>query len=344
MKFDSATAFGKHLRGGFPDHFSSVYLVICSEAFDRKRVFGGIVTAIKKKGAETSVLSLSAEEGNSAKALNELASPSLFREEQIVILDAIDKGKKEELAALASFVKRPPEGVTLILGAALVRPLKELLTSGKKEMVILDLSKEKPWEKKDRKMQWLSAVARRENKILRPDALSFLFTEVGEDFASLEQEVIKLITFVGTRSEITEADAQGICAGGAKQQIWKIAEQLVWDKSTEVLNAVENATDLFILITQVRSQLQTGLKLSECLERGEDLKTALPRAFPKTLEKYCRLITSLPKAYFKEGLITLFECELMAKNSGHPPAFLWGQLCLKLLTNHSLPSSQPALR
>ena len=330
MRFDNATALGKHLRESYPDHFARVYLVLCSEAFDRKKVFQGIVAALKK-GEAAQVVSLNGDEHGVSKGLEELAALSLFGERKIVVVDGVDKASKEELAALSRYVARPSKGVFLVLGASLMRPLKEVIEGGKREMVILDLLKEKPWERSERKMQWLRGVAKRAGKGLSGEVLDFLLAEVGEELLNLEQEVGKLITYVGERPEVSLEDVRALCSGGAKPKLWKVAEELVWDLSREALGAVESATDLFMLFPQVRGQLQTGLKLHGCLERGEDFKSVVPRAFPKTMEKYKRLLRVRSEVFFREGLRALFKCELMAKNSGHSPEFIWEHLCCKLI-------------
>ena len=338
MRFDNATALGKHLREAGPDHLAPIYGVLCSEAFDRKKVFQGIVAAIKRS-AEAQVVRFSGQERGVAGGLAELESLSLFEERKVVVIDEVDKASKEELAALEGYVKRPSTGVFFVFGASLMRPLKGVMESGKREMVILDLLKEKPWDRRDRKTQWLRGVAKRVGKGLSDEVMAFLFEEVGEELLSLEQEVIKLVTYVGERAGISLEDARAVCTGGAKPKLWKVAEELVWDLNPESLSAVENATDLFMLIPMVRGQLQTGLKLHDCIEQGEDFKSVLPRAFPKTIEKYKRLLKMRPKEFFKRGLPALFECELMAKNSGHAPKFIWEHLCCKLLRSHAVSAS-----
>ena len=333
MRFDNATALGKHLREAGPDHLAPIYGVLCGEAFDRKKVFQGIVAAIKRSG-EAQVVRLSGEERGVARGLAELESLSLFEEQKVVVIDEVDKASKEELAALERYVQRPSKGVFLIFGAALVRPLKGIMERGKREMVLLDLLKEKPWERRERKTQWLQGVAKRAGKDLSAEVMAFLFEEVGEELLSLEQEVLKLVTYVGERPVVSVEDARAVCTGDAKPKLWKVAEELVWDLNPGALSAVESATDLFMLIPMVRGQLQTGLKLHDCVERGEDVKSVLPRAFPKTIEKYKRLLKMRSKEFFRDGLLALFKCELMAKNSGHSPEFIWQHLCCQLLRDH----------
>ncbi len=330
MRFDNATALGKHLRESYPEHFAPVFVVLCSEAFDRKKVFQGVVAALSK-GVEAQVVRFNGEEKGVFKGLAEVSALSLFEERKIVMIDGVDKASKEELAALKAYVERPSKGVFLVLGAALMRPLKGVLEGGKREMVILDLLKEKPWDRKARKMQWLQGLAKRSGKGVPSEVLEYLFTEVGEELLSLEQEVTKLITYVGERPAVTLRDAETLCSGGAKLKLWKVAEELVWDLSKGALRAVESSADLFMLIPQVRSQLQTGLKLHDCDARGDDFKSVVPRAYPKTLEKYKRRLQERSREYFREGLRAVFECELMAKNSGHAPEFIWEHLCCRLL-------------
>ncbi len=331
MKFDSASSFGKHLKDATPHHLSSLYIILCPHAYERQKVFGGILSAIRQAKSDATILKFSAQEGKIPKALEEIASLSLFGEEKIVILDALEEAKKGEMEALECALSAPLSASTLLLGSSQARPLQRLLTIVKKEAVILDLLKEKPWDRKARLQKWLSAHFKRGKKEISAKALEALFASAAEDdFALLEQEAEKLITFVGSRERVTEEDVSALLTGSPKEQLWKVAEALVWDHNPEAVDAVQESSDLFILMAAVRSQLQTGLKMAECLERQEEIELASVRAFPKTLEKYKMKLASLKRSYFEEGLRALFECELKAKNSSHPPELLWHHLCLKI--------------
>lgn len=336
MRFDSMPGFGKHLREASPDHFSPVYVVIISDDYERKKVCKGVIAALKKSKKDAHIQKWSFEETPVCKVVSELSSPSLFGEAKIVFFDEVDKGKKEELEALSAYIQNPAPNAFLVLGSAKSAPLAPVVEKGKREVVVLDLSSEKPWDKKKRLEEWVHAAARARKKVVTQGAMHMLMEGVGDDLARLEQEVAKCALFVQERPHITEQDVHALLTPTAKEQLWKVAEKLAWDRDPGVIGYVEEASDLFVLIAQVRTQLQTGLIFAECLENGENPKNYLPRLYPKAIEKYQNALRRLSKGYFEQGLIALFECELKAKNSSLKPDFLWDYLCAKLVCNDAL--------
>ncbi|HAZ16170.1 MAG TPA: hypothetical protein DCY54_06030 [Parachlamydiales bacterium] len=339
MKFQTARALGRHLKEAYPDHLSPVYLVICKEEFDRKKLLKGILATLKKREGELSVFSASGEEGGLASVKKELYSPSLFGEKRAILFDEV---KEEGAKALAAYLKRPSPDLYLLLGSSLPKLLEALYPLGKREIVALDLSKEKPWERRERKEQWLKAFAQARERELSFSLISFLFKEFGEDLSLLEQEVSKLIAFAKDKRLIGEEEARAVCSKGRPESLWKVAEGLVWERSPSALGAVSESGDLFVLIAQTRSELQLGLDLCERLKAKEDPRAALSSLFSKKREKIMRLLPTLSERDFRKGLLALFECELFAKNSSLPEGFLWNRFCLTQLSCDALPASQSA--
>lgn len=165
MKFQQLSAFEKHLEKAAPDHLSRVYLVAAPCSFERKRISETISAAIRHKEKKTCVLSFDAASGWAAaieelRTICSLSGPG-FR---IVVLNEADKLKKSALDVLSAYVSKPSSHVYLILSAASAKPFAELYERGKKELVVCDLSAEKPWERKERLKAQLVKMAALEKK------------------------------------------------------------------------------------------------------------------------------------------------------------------------------------
>jgi len=66
-------------------------------------------------------------------------------------------------------------------------------------------------EKERRLQEWLVNEARCQQKTLNSDVVHYLMQHLGPDLATLDQELAKLICFVGDKPRIELDDAKAIC-------------------------------------------------------------------------------------------------------------------------------------
>src|SRR5262249_17218128 len=148
------------------------------------------------------------------------------------------------IALLTHYVSSPNPMGHLVLGAATSKQITPLYAAGKKEMVLLDLSTEKPWEEKQRLWKWIVQTFHSEKKEIRPDAVEAMLERLPLDRLLLEQEIEKLICYVGDRNEVTRADVVLLCSNMVEQNQFQLAQQLVWGG----LKTVPDITDLSVLL------------------------------------------------------------------------------------------------
>lgn len=319
----------KHLRiesfttqwGSFP-----VYLVLLSDRFERRRILKEIAAFLQQKEPELAFRSLCDGEDSFVQLWEEVNGFSLFGKGKILLYDEMDQWKKEQQLLLSGAIKNLSAQTYLLLGAASLK-LDEAWLS---HSLILDLSKEKPWEKRARLEKRLHQRALSAGKRLSPAASSFLLTQSSLDAAGVEQELQKLICYVGERGEITEQDAQALSAQAPPELLWSTAEKVVWKDSSLAVGAVEEIGDLLALVGSVRYCLQVGQQIRWFLDRGEDPGGHLPKVQPKALSQYLSVVRSRPKDFFKRGLEELFSLELLAKSSSIDPVLLWDRFCISL--------------
>lgn len=291
LKIESAASFQKHLKEALPEHASPVYVIASPSDVERRKLVNALVKALGRGEAKRC--------DELREALEELRSPNLFGGGQVVILEKYTKD-------LFPYFESPTAGSTLILS---VSSFKEY-AKAKKNLFFLDLTAEKPWEKKDRLMNWATRRIQSQGKRIQPGALALLFEWLGADLAILEHEIEKLLCYCLDKRDITEQDVKTICAQTQEATGWQLAETCIWDvKCIEI-------EDVFPLISSLRYHLNIGLQLTT--GQGD-----FPRLRPKTLERYRRISSKLGATYFARGLDALFQLELAAKSSSIPPKTLF---------------------
>ena len=153
MKFQTSTAFEKHLKESFPDHLSHLYLFISPSDYE-KRLWTEHLTALwKQKEPGLQVTRFDASETSPMVIQDEVRAPSLWGGLRVLFIDQIDKVKP--LGPFLDLLNHPAPDVVLIFAAATAKPVAELYQKGKKDLVALDVSEEKPWDKERRMQEWI---------------------------------------------------------------------------------------------------------------------------------------------------------------------------------------------
>jgi len=303
-------------------------------SFERKMVFSQVIAAIHHKEPLASLERLDAASGSMEAVIDKLNSRCLFGGPSIVILDGIEKCKKAGIDVLTAYVENPSPFSFLLLGSSSSKQIAPLYQKGKKDLIALDLSEEKPWERKPRLQRYLVMSAQKEGKQLSAEAALYLLEHVSTDLATLEQEMFKLVCFCAERTHIGRADVQTLCALEVERNSWQLAEAIIWETSGMV--SLDHSIELSWLlpfIGQLRYQLQIGLQMASSL-RTQASPEEIGRQFPQirgpVLSQRIAFVREHGPRYFHAAMHQLFELELMMKNSTCDPALALDLLISKL--------------
>ena len=265
--------------------------------------------------------------------INALNTQNLFVKHQIVVCDGFEKGKKGDMAPLVSYLLKPAPFSYLILGSSGSKAFDEFYPKVKKELILLDLSQEKPWDRQKRILQYLQKKAQDSGKKLLPESASLLWNHFSNDAKQMENELEKAITFIGEKKEIDTYTIQTLSLLDPVMTSWQAAEKIVWTDTIPDLVVEEEPHYFLGFLGQIRYQLQIGLQISCFLEEqaaSQDLYASFPSIKESTLSKFIESAYRYQKEYFIEGLRTIFEIERMMKSSLADPCLLWDILCAKL--------------
>lgn len=312
MKFPTSGAFEKHLKESFPDHLSHFYLFVSPCDYEKRLWTESLTTLLKQKDANVQLQRFDATETSPMAIQDEARAPSLWGGLRVLIVEQIDKVKP--LGSFLDLLSHRAPDVILIFLANTSKPVAELYQKGKKDLIAVDVSDEKPWDKERRVQEWIRSRASKIGKQLSSDVAALLIKHLGTDLATLDQELKKLAAYVGERGVLDKKDIEEICGAKDLSTGWQLSESLVWKGPISLDGKAGELSFLFPFIGQIRYQLQLGAQLADLIERkAPDLKKHFPTQ--RNLDKFIPIATARGSRFFLNGLLRLYDFELLSKSA-----------------------------
>ena len=310
MKLTSQEAFEKNLRGSAPDHFSKVYAFLIKDRFERLFFSDKLYNFLKHFKPNLTKEVFHVDQGEAIVLSRDLFSI----EERFVIIDNIEKIKKSDLCQLIEEVEGVDcETTILLLGESISQDIYKALMS---DIVVFDLTAEKPWEKKKRLMTELIKMASREKKRIDVSAVDLLVESVGNDLARLKSELEKLLVFTEGKAQVEVSDVRQMTMPTKEKSYWQMARDLIDGKSVE-RGRIKDLSDWLIFAGQVRNQLMSLIQITEMIEKGETPYIEGMRV--KELNHLTDVAKTRSVFDFLKLVDMLFEFELEAKENGAHP-------------------------
>ncbi len=334
LKFQQFSSLQKHIQDSFSlKQPSKSYLVIHPQREERRRILENISQELKIHNLGAEALFFEAEQSEWGQVYESLMTPSLFGDDEIVIWNGLKNLSDQVLAKSLEYILNPSPKAFFLMGAESSKGFLDLYQKAKKELVLLDFSEEKPWDKEKRVQQEMIQLVRKEGKVLHPEAFNRLIFLCGLEPLILESELIKIMTYVGDRKEILEKDVNAISSASASATGWQLSEGLVWGEALSMPSSAIDLTFLLSFFGQVRFYLNQGRQLGWCLQQkmnSEEISKYLPQLKPAQFQKISLALRLRKMAYFDAALLALYEIELLSKNSSISAFFLFDLLQIKL--------------
>ncbi len=312
MKYKDLTAFDNHLKKSFPDHVSYAFGAIIPNFEERSHFFHSLLSKLNHFFPGANVWRYDKERGDIGKVANELGSNSLFAETSIYIFETLDEADQALIDLLKSHIRSAHASCFFLLGASKKEKIDRLYTDLKKELIILDLSEEKPWNRKERLIGEINLYAKKRGKILEPLLIERLMTVCQMNLGMLLKTLEQCIIFAAGQDTIALHHVEPILPSDPEEKMWDLSEKCIFGK--EPIYPGDDL-DWFLFLGSVRYQLQTGLKIL-------GVKEVLPHDFPKIhknrLTQLVKRAHELGPLYFQQGIVYLFELELRTRTSLDP--------------------------
>ncbi|MBS0628231.1 MAG: hypothetical protein JSS09_08480 [Verrucomicrobia bacterium] len=325
MKFQQIAALEQYIETNLSSKNAiRSYLILHSQREERRNLLEKIGKQISKR----TQAEVSFEEGKEWELVSHtLAAPSLFQDIEVVVWDGVKNLSEESLDRLLKYIVNPSPWAFLLIGADSFKSFSSLYKKASKELVVLDLAEEKPWDKEKRQQQEILQKVKLEGKSIMPGALVKLLS-LSEDSLTLASELMKVISYVGDQFCITEKDVDAVTHSSNVAR-WQIAEELIWERGKD--HEILDLSAFLALVGQVRFLLYQARQINSYLKEGKNqeeiMKVTNIRSTP--LQKILQRIKNYREEYFDLALDMLCDLEILAKNSSLDSTFLFQYLRIK---------------
>lgn len=323
MKYTNVKAFEKHLIDASPKNFADVYAVIGKESFEVKSAVDALVKNLLKtqKTSEFALKVYDADKLVFEDLMQELNSLPFFSDKRVVLIQNAEELSKPDMTKLEDYFARPNNTLYLIISASAINRATNFYKKMEKVGVLLDFAEEKQWEKEKSSKEWIFIKVAKENRRITPDAADLLQKQIGTDLSSLNQEIDKLICFIGDRTEITRQDVMAICTVLNTENGWQLCDAIFARNAGTAFRIMkgllESGVPFLALIRQIRAQVQTGYQVCTILANGglaADVTAEYPHMRGRILDNHMQAASNYGLNRFKAAMLKIDETESAAKN------------------------------
>lgn len=258
-----------------------------------------------------------------------LQLPLLFNRREILHLHPLENIGSSAKEELYDFLQSYPS--SLLLSGSSFGHCIDLYARHSENSLLIDLTQETKWEKKNRLKEYCQYEIERIGKSISPEALEYLLQEKGENIVALKTELQKVICQSGRNKSIQKTDVTSVVPAAIHDD-WKTREQIAFGIESEH-KMPYFPKDFFPFLQQIRYLIDLAFFFLYAQQSAEG-KQALQKRFPHVkgtlATHYASLLQGLSIQYCIEAKRILFKSEFTAKSSAVPHLILTYHLIAKL--------------
>lgn len=294
-------------------------LVHGPESLLAERAVESVVRKAREQDPDLEVVRVPAA-GYEAGRLRVVASPSLFDEPRLVVLDGLHEGTEDAFADLAEYVTDPVPDVVLVVhhgGGNRGRRTLDALRAAKAVVVPCEAVK-----RDADKAAFVSAELKRARRRAEPDAVRALVEALGNDLRELAAAVQQLIA--DTTGVISAEAVLRYHGGRVEATGFAVADAAVAGRAGDAVallrHAVATGTDPVPVVAAIAAKLRTLAKVGAARGRGLDPAKDLGIA-PWQVDRARRELARWTPEGLADAIRAVAQADSEVKGAGRDPVF-----------------------
>lgn len=258
-----------------------------------------------------------------AGSLVQMASPSLFSTDKLIIAHNGDKCSEDFVKDVLDYLKNPAEGVALVVSHAGGQRAKKMLDALKKapgaSVVVC------PAVKKDaEKFAFVHAEFKRRGRTLDTAASKALIEAVGSDVRELAASCSQLAADVPEDRQVTAADVDKYYGGRAEATGFKVADAVVARNRNAALRlarqAMESGVSPVPLVAVLATRIRTLIKVAGHRGGGASAAKELGMA-PWQFDRARKDVRAWTAPQLAQAMIAIADADEAVKGGSKDPLF-----------------------
>ncbi len=275
---------------------------------------------------------LLAKEHPAPEVLGRLSAMPMFGSKRLLMVQHIEAWPKDQLRPIESYLTHPFPSACLVLSTTQKKGMEKLQAAVEAVGGVVHFS---PPTERDAP-RWLQMRARQQQKVLSPQAASFLVEQVGVDLYRLQSELEKLGAYVGDREKIEVEDAREAVTSQRSFTVFELLRYVGQGQTRQAIAALRKLllageqplVILALLARQIRIlwQAKDGVKQKmPTAELGRSLNL-----YPAVLRNYMQQAEFFSEVELYRIHRVIRETDLALKSTGTAPQRHLEALVLKL--------------
>lgn len=255
-----------------------------------------------------------------AAVLDEVRTLPFLAPCRVVIVRDADAFVSANREALEAYLERPARNGTLLLFVSSWPKNTKLFKIVAKVGQAFDCTAP---QGRDLTARLEKAFAKEGKKIARP-AAEMLVAWVGSDLGTLNQEIQKLATYVGSRLEVTEADVSAVVTSSAGPDAFDLTNAITEGNAAAALRALDGMLaargEEFRTLGLLGWHLRRAVSAQEAIRSGQRPDAAVPPMPYPQKNAFISMLRRRPPALLHQDFRRLIAADLAMKSGAEPKA------------------------
>ncbi|MDT0165302.1 DNA polymerase III subunit delta [Actinotalea sp. AC32] len=307
-----------------------VVLVTGTESLLAERAVDRVVALRREQDPEVEVTRIDAAAYRPGD-LRVVASPSLFGEARVVVVEGLHTGTDEALADVAAYVEDPADDVTLVVhhgGGQRGRRTVDALRAAGAVVVACE-----PVKKDADKVAFAAAELQRASRRAEPAAVRALVEACGTDLRELAAACQQLVA--DTTGRITVAMVEQYHGGRVEATGFRVADAAVAGRAGEAVALLRHAlaagTDPVPLVAALAAKLRTLAKVGAA--RGRGLDPGQLGLAPWQVDRARRELAGWTPEALAAAITAVAQADAEVKGAGRDPVFAVERAVLRVASS-----------
>lgn len=275
---------------------------------------------------------LDAKQIPAQEVLARLRMLTMFGKRRLMKVENVDAWPKDQNRAILDYLKRPSPAACLVLTRSQKKGGEEINAAVESVGVVVQF----PAISERELPRWLQEKARGMQRVLSPNAAAFMVEQVGTELHRLEQELQKLVAYVGTREKITVEDAREVVSCQRNFTVFELLDFISRGQRGQAVASLRRlllaGEPPLVIISLMARQIRILWQIKEGLERGLNASAVGARLkLPGTVvNKYAAQAAEFTQDRLFSMHQSLSDADIKMKTTNTSPEWILESLVLQM--------------